>query len=97
MENFSSRLWITLRLPREIGLLYPWDSMPAVRTRSDPTSVFSRCGAVLNVRDKVVSVGQAGKSGRRGAKSRVVESSPDRPDYNRALKILKEEAQRAQE
>ncbi|CAN0160461.1 unnamed protein product [Pylaiella littoralis] len=45
---------------------------------------------------QIVSIAQMEKRGLRGVESRVLESTPDRPDYNRAVKVVQEAGRAAQ-
>lgn len=45
---------------------------------------------------QIVSVAQAEKQGKRAVESRVLESTPERPDYNRAVKVVQTAGREAQ-
>lgn len=47
---------------------------------------------------QIISFSQTGnKQGKQAAESKVLEFTADRPDYNRAVKVVQTAAQRAQE
>lgn len=59
----------------------------------------TRVGCLLHValRWKIISISQKESGGRAAIESRVLESSPGRPEYNRALKIVQAAAKKAQQ
>lgn len=69
-----------------------------------PLSIYSALCVLRPVRAgwtprtvvKIVSIAQAEKRGKRAAESRVLESTPERPDYNRVIEVVKAAAREAQ-